>query len=106
VPNVVNWRQRVKLLRGEFEYERTGVMDETHLRFFTFSNADRCLLAQATQIDCVEKRADGSVPLWLLRRYLFPRWLSANLDRVGVRLWPNLFASQVLVKGRKRRTRD
>ncbi len=102
VPNVVNWRQRFKLLRGEFQYERDGTMDETHLRFFTFFTADQYLFAQVPQIDCVEKRADGSVPLWVLRRYLFPRRLSAALDRVGVRLWPNLFGSQVLLKGRKR----
>jgi len=102
VPNVVNWRQRFKLLRGEFQYERDGTMDETHLRFFTFFTADRYLLAQASQIDCVEKRADGSVPLWVLRRYLFPKRLSAALDRTGVHLWPNLFGSQVLLKGRKR----
>lgn len=104
VPNVVNWRQRLKLLRGEFQYERDGVMDETHLRFFTFFTADRYLLAQAPEIDCVEKHADGSVPLWVLRRFVFPRRLSAALDRVGVRLWPNLFGSQVLLKGRKRAT--
>ena len=102
VPNAVNWRQRLRLLRGEFEYERAGVMDETHLRFFTFFTADRYLFARAPQIDCVEKRVDGGVPLWLLRRYLFPRWMSAALDRVGVGLWPNLFGSQVFVKGRKR----
>jgi 2-polyprenyl-3-methyl-5-hydroxy-6-metoxy-1,4-benzoquinol methylase len=106
VPNIVNWRQRFKLLRGEFQYERDGIMDETHLRFFTFFTADRYLLAQTPQIDCVEKRADGSVPLWVFRRYCFPRKLSAALDRVGVRLWPNLCGSQVLIKGIKRGATD
>jgi 2-polyprenyl-3-methyl-5-hydroxy-6-metoxy-1,4-benzoquinol methylase len=101
VPNVVNWRERWKLLLGRFEYEQSGTMDETHLRFFTFHTADRYLLSQAPQLKCVEKRADGSVPLWVFRRYLFPKGLSRALDGIGVRNWPNLFGAQVLIAARK-----
>lgn len=106
VPNVVNWRQRWKLLLGQFEYEQSGTMDETHLRFFTFHTADRYLLSQAPQLECVEKRADGSVPLWVLRRYLLPKGLSRTLDENGVRFWPNLFGAQVLIAARKRSAKD
>jgi 2-polyprenyl-3-methyl-5-hydroxy-6-metoxy-1,4-benzoquinol methylase len=35
VPNVANWLTRFALLMGRFNYKDTGVLDKTHLRFFT-----------------------------------------------------------------------
>lgn len=39
VPNAVVWTNRFKWLLGRVEYEDTGVMDRTHIRFFTFKTA-------------------------------------------------------------------
>lgn len=36
VPNVANYSIRLRLLLGEFRYTETGIMDRTHLRFFTW----------------------------------------------------------------------
>lgn len=46
LPNVGLWSVRFGLLLGRWEYEETGVLDRTHLRFFTRSSARR-LLADA-----------------------------------------------------------
>ena len=35
VPNVAHWSVRLGLLRGRFRYEDVGLLDRTHLRFFT-----------------------------------------------------------------------
>ncbi len=35
LPNVANWRIRLDLLRGRFDYTDYGVMDRTHLRLYT-----------------------------------------------------------------------
>jgi SAM-dependent methyltransferase len=35
IPNVAYWKVRFDLLRGRFDYTPTGILDETHLRFFT-----------------------------------------------------------------------
>jgi methionine biosynthesis protein MetW len=35
VPNVAHWSVRLALLRGRFRYEDVGLLDRTHLRFFT-----------------------------------------------------------------------
>lgn len=34
-PNVGHWRVIIELFRGHFRYRNTGVMDRTHLRWFT-----------------------------------------------------------------------
>ena len=39
VPNAVVWSNRIAFLIGRFNYSDTGVMDRTHLRFFTFKSA-------------------------------------------------------------------
>lgn len=98
VPNVLSWAQRLKFLAGRFEYEPAGVMDETHLRFLTYRTAPHYLLAKSPSLKIVEQRAVGSVPLWILRRYLLPKRISAALDAAGCRLLPNLFGSEVLLK--------
>lgn len=35
IPNIAHWSIRKKLLRGYFRYANYGIMDKTHLRFFT-----------------------------------------------------------------------
>jgi hypothetical protein len=41
LPNVAAWTVRLGLLAGNFEYARSGILDETHLRFFTRQTATR-----------------------------------------------------------------
>ena len=41
VPNVAHWSVRLGLLRGRFRYEDVGLLDRTHLRFFTRETAPR-----------------------------------------------------------------
>lgn len=39
LPNIAHIRVRLRLLLGRFEYEPTGIMDVTHLRFYTYKTA-------------------------------------------------------------------
>ena len=41
LPNVANIWVRLNLLFGRFNYSRVGVLDETHLRFFTLESSKR-----------------------------------------------------------------
>jgi 2-polyprenyl-3-methyl-5-hydroxy-6-metoxy-1,4-benzoquinol methylase len=46
LPNIAFWKMRLELLRGRFEYTNTGLLDRTHLRFFTLKTATE-MFAQA-----------------------------------------------------------
>jgi SAM-dependent methyltransferase len=98
VPNTLSWAMRWKFLRGDFEYRSDGVLDDTHLRFFTYLTADRYLLRKCPELSLVSKGVTGSVPLWWFRRYLLPRKSSEFIDKLGCRLWPNLFGGQIVLK--------
>jgi len=45
LPNIANWKTRIDLLLGRFEYREEGIMDRTHLRFFTKRSAEAMILA-------------------------------------------------------------
>lgn len=103
VPNALSWRIRLQFLMGKFEYESAGTLDETHLRFFTFDTADGYLLRMTPELTVVSKTVEGSVPLWILRRHILPNWITAQIDRLGCKYFPNLFGGQVLIKAVKRK---
>jgi len=45
VPNALVWTNRLSFFFGRLEYQDTGVMDRTHIRWFTFRSAKRLLCA-------------------------------------------------------------
>ena len=101
VPNILSWRMRIAFCMGRFEYGPAGVLDDTHLRFFTFHTADRLLVQACRDLTVVSKGVSGSVPLWVLRRHILSQRQAAGIDRWASRRWPNLFGSQVLIKAVK-----
>ena len=55
VPNVANIAVRLMLLFGRFDYTERGILDKTHLRFFTRKAARAMLRGNGYKV--VEKRA-------------------------------------------------
>ena len=54
VPNALVWEFRFKYLFGKFDYQDTGVLDRTHIRFFTFKNARKLVEAAGCKITIVD----------------------------------------------------
>jgi O-antigen biosynthesis protein len=54
LPNVAHWDVRIPLLRGRFEYDRTGLLDDSHIRFFTYDTAARLITEAGFDIDSVD----------------------------------------------------
>ena len=79
VPNVQCVEVLAPLLRGRFEYADDGILDRTHLRFFTRTSA-RDLVRSAG----LEIVAEGSVRIGRSRGWP-ARWLGRALGPYGVR---------------------
>jgi len=117
LPNIANWTIRLKLLFGNFTYTKTGILDRTHLRFFTRktacdffhqhsltihavdynSNFVRSLLGLITIL--LPKRENENHPEYMKRMFnstqyaLYTRFV-LPVERFITRLWPTLFAYQ------------
>lgn len=75
IPNVAHWRVRLALLRGRFEYEDSGLLDRTHLRWFTRRTARELLRDTGYRISwegaSVPQHPRVHVPRRVLRPELF-----------------------------------
>jgi SAM-dependent methyltransferase len=91
LPNVACWRVRKALfVRGAFEYEDTGILDRTHLRFFTLDSA-RALLESSGYTIRDWAPVDECVPLERrLRAIPLVRALAPGWRRWLARRHPNL----------------
>ncbi|MEH2301964.1 MAG: class I SAM-dependent methyltransferase [Nostoc sp.] len=101
LPNIVNWRERSKLLLGKFEYTDGGIMDKTHLHFYTFHTAPRYLIAPISQLRLESHFASGSFPLGRLRNRLMGEKARQAMDRLVCGWLPNLFSHDILMQAIK-----
>ncbi len=97
VPNIANITVRLGLLFGVFEYRDRGILDYTHLRFFTMRTIRREIENAGFRIAAVR---GSSVPI----RLIIGRWMPDLLLRAGERLltwitrvWRSLFAYQIII---------
>jgi len=97
LPNIANWRERWKMAVGRFEYTDSGVMDKTHLHFYTFYTATQYLIEPIPQLKLETNLVNGSVPLGFLRHYFLSQGICKNLDELGCRWMPNLFGGEILI---------
>ncbi|MCB8880945.1 methyltransferase domain-containing protein [Acidisoma cellulosilytica] len=49
VPNAAHWSVPLRLINGSFDYEDQGVLDRTHLRWFTLATMEKALVATGLQ---------------------------------------------------------
>ena len=121
LPNVGLWSVRLAHLAGKWEYEETGVLDRTHLRFFTRRSA-RWLLAQGglepvkTTYNpgivrpfvplakrMLSKPADDQSPDALLKSRPYRLYLKTAypIERAIASLWPGMLAFQMIFEAKR-----
>ncbi len=68
IPNVAHWRIRLALLAGRFTYTESGILDRTHLRFFTEGSLHELVRDAGYQV--VDQDVAGyHLPHWLIRMF-------------------------------------
>jgi glycosyltransferase involved in cell wall biosynthesis len=109
IPNFAHWYPRLRVAAGRFDYDRRGILDNTHLRFFTRSSFERLVhdhgwavarrgytglplevadrgAGDAPEIEGLSSTADEGALRKVLRR----------VDATAVQARPTLFAYQLL----------
>jgi methionine biosynthesis protein MetW len=99
VPNVAHWFVRTDLLRGRFEYRECGIMDATHLRWFTRKSIAQFFENLGFQVTALDCTVNAELPDYQGRAPW--RWLTPGSRRklVGflARRIPNLFGCQFVI---------
>jgi SAM-dependent methyltransferase len=114
LPNVAAWTVRLELLFGRFEYAESGILDRTHLRFFTRASGRRTLEAAGYRVLRCDVTPHLTRAVWpLLKSFfrkeggeadaaavmnspayrLYQTWLEPA-ETLLARLLPGLFACQ------------
>lgn len=101
LPNIANWRDRWKLAWGKFEYTEGGIMDKTHLHFYTFHTAPQYLITPIPQLKLEHHSVNGSVPLAFFRHHFLNQNLRKKIDKLGDNLRPNLFGNEIIMQAVK-----
>ena len=101
VPNIANITVRLGLLFGVFEYRERGILDNTHLRFYTMRTIRREVENAGFRVVAV---SGSSIPI----RLIIGRFTPGPLLRAGeklltliTRLWLSLFAYQIIVVAKR-----
>lgn len=125
LPNIANWENRIKLFFGYFSYQDTGVMDRTHIRFFTFRTAQLLVHEagfQVKKVDCDPYLVRAFLPL-IKALLLHGKQKSDSDQQVGLtinsplyrtylswiypieyqltRLWKSLFSFRIILDVKK-----
>jgi predicted TPR repeat methyltransferase len=101
IPNVANLAVRLHLLLGRFEYQDRGILDRTHVRFYTRKTARQLLESAGLRI---LHEAATPVPV----REALPRWPAPVLGVLEAAalaltpLWPTLLGYQFIFVAEKR----
>ena len=119
LPNVGLWSVRLSLLLGRFHYQDTGVLDRTHLRFFTRRSAAEMLRSAGLEpfrrtynpglmrpfVPVAKKfvgRGGGAGSILESRPYRAYLKTVYPIERTIARLWPGALAFQMIFEARPR----
>ena len=101
VPNVAHWTVRLGLLCGRFDYTETGILDATHLRWFTQKTIVTLCNSYGLKVLSVLQTAGSDLPEYRSLPWKFlPERLRRSIVRRLARRPPRLFGCQHVIAAR------
>ena len=97
VPNVAHWTVRLALLAGYFPACNRGILDRSHLRFFTFDSARRLVEAAEFRIEQAEVTPIPLPLLWEVTAEGRPFAVLHTVNAWITRFWKRGLGYQILI---------
>ena len=98
VPNVAHWSIRRNLLLGRWDYEPRGIMDDTHLRFYTRATLARLIEESGYRVESMSAVYLGPGEALVVRFGLPCSRCFLALDSIWIRAFPCPCAHQFIAK--------
>ncbi len=95
VPNIAHWYPRLRSTLGMFDYDQRGILDSTHLRFFTRRSIRKLVERQGFTVRRIES---VGLPLDALGMEGSKAHALRLVDRLLLDLWPTMFGYQFIVE--------
>lgn len=93
LPNIANISTRLSLFSGSFSYTETGILDKTHLKFFTLQSFSELLLQNGLKLKHIEHNADlGIIPI--IGRAL--KHIPIHIQYLITKIRPSLLCTQFI----------
>lgn len=100
LPNFLGYRNRLRILFGNFDYEKYGTMDYTHLRWYTYSSARKMLEHNGFEI--ITAFAEKMLPWKTLLCHL-PSSVQNVIALFLISLSKGLFGAQLIFAAKPKR---
>jgi len=96
VPNIGHWYSRARVAIGAFDYDRRGILDETHLRFFSRASLRRTV--RDAGYDLLELRSTGSPFVNFAGENSRVAKFAGGVSKALVKARPTLFGYQYVAR--------
>jgi len=103
LPNIANVSVRTALLFGHFRYTERGILDRTHLSFYTRTSARHLLRDAGFQVRSIEATAmPYELALPTLTRSPVIRGPVRAASRLTAKAWPTMFGYQFVFEAQRK----
>jgi len=92
IPNLLVYKNRLKILFGKFNYEEEGLMDYTHVRWYTFKSIKNLLLDAGFIIE--KTWVDGGIPFQSYLNFLSENQ-KASIKKMLFSISKGFFGSEI-----------
>jgi methionine biosynthesis protein MetW len=95
LPNIMHYSARIKLMAGKFNYENSGLWDNTHFRWYTFETGQQLLDDHGFHLQYAD--VSGGIPFGRIVNNLFGERFRKVLFNVLKRISRGFFGYQILL---------
>ncbi len=97
LPNIMHYKSRIELIKGNFNYNTSGIWDDTHFKWYTYISASRLL--ENSGFEVISRSVSGLLPFHSTLKRL-PLGLYKLLNKCLLGFSPGLFGSQLIYVAR------